>query len=500
MSIARRASPLQESNFSWYLGVAVSCLVLGVALGSAPVIAWGLIGAFIGLLLFQASAYIWVSAAILTVTLSRFFVATGWVPGVVNFFHFPLALSAAFVAAMTGPPQRPIAQTIGVGCILLLFLSFASWMFTSGELLRPLLTWLVFTEPFLVLYAVVHVPLSGRQEQFLWKLALAISFIQLPLALWQTLTLGLSDPDRIQGSFVGMGAGHHIAGGIALMGGSICVAKGILARSSRKRVMWLLSGLALFLIPILSDAKQNIMAFLPALGYLVMALRGGQGKLSRRQWTGLAVILPILALAIYAAFIFYPPLQVALDWEQVSHGLQGKTGALLIIAEKLSHRPSGWFFGLGPGNSVSRVALMGMEGYIKADSPVTLLGLTTARTTEEIWDLTFHSDWLFSRSSVWSGISSWFGLFGDIGLLGLGVYLWMCWRVWRSLGKTYLWQVSVARSALIMIGILGAIYSWLEEPGFTFPIALVVGLGLLANDRMTASVPRAQQPPQWHGC
>ena len=48
MSIARRASPLQVSNFSWHVGVAVSCLVLGLALGSAPVIAWGLIGAFLG--------------------------------------------------------------------------------------------------------------------------------------------------------------------------------------------------------------------------------------------------------------------------------------------------------------------------------------------------------------------------------------------------------------------------------------------------------------------
>ena len=67
---------------------------------------------------------------------------------------------------------------------------------------------------------------------------------------------------------------------------------------------------------------------------------------------------------------------MALDWDIVSHGLQGKASALLIIAEKMSHRPRGWFFGLGPGNSVSRVALMGMEGYIKADSPVTLLGLT----------------------------------------------------------------------------------------------------------------------------
>ena len=148
--------------------------------------------------------------------------------------------------------------------------------------------------------------LSGRQEQFLWKLALAIPFLQLPLALWQTLTLGLSDPDLIQGSFVGMGAGHHVAGGIALMGGSICVAKGILALSFRERVLWLLSGLSL-----MSDSnfigRQAKHHGLPSSIRLpLMTLRGGQGNFSRGQWTGLAVTLPTLALAIYAAFIFIP--------------------------------------------------------------------------------------------------------------------------------------------------------------------------------------------------
>ena len=39
-----------------------------------------------------------------------------------------------------------------------------------------------------------------------------------------------------------------------------------------------------------------------------------------------------------------------------------------------------------------------------------------------------------------------------------------------------------------MIGLLGVIYSWLEEPGFTFLIALVVGLGLLTNTKRTTSV------------
>jgi hypothetical protein len=281
---------------------------------------------------------------------------------------------------------------------------------------------------------VVNGSWSLRYRQFLGKLALVIPFSQLPVALWQTLTLGRSNPDLIQGTFIGMGAGHHVSGGIALTGAIICVARGLSALTSRERGQWLLGALALFLIPILSDAKQNIMAFLPALTYLFITLRSHQGSSRRAQWTGIVVVLPTLALAIYAAFIFYPPLQVALDWNIVSHGLEGKMDSLSMIAGKASHTFGGWLFGLGPGNSVSRVALMSMEGYIRADSPVTFLGLTMAPTTEEIWNMTVSHVFAFSPgASIWTGISSWFGLFGDLGFAGLLAYLWMSWRIWRGL-------------------------------------------------------------------
>jgi hypothetical protein len=60
--------------------------------------------------------------------------------------------------------------------------------------------------------------------------------------------------------------------------------------------------------------------------------------------------------------------------------------------------------------------------------------------------------------------------------------------IWRELGNTALWQSAVARSVMVMTGFLGGIYSWLEEPGFTFIIALIVGLGLLANADATSAL------------
>jgi hypothetical protein len=112
---------------------------------------------------------------------------------------------------------------------------------------------------------------------------------------------------------------------------------------------------------------------------------------------------------------------------------------------------------------------------------VALLGLGLAPTTQEIWKMgaEVSEGWLFSGSSVWTGISSWTALLGDLGLLGLGFYLWMACTLWHCL-KGREWQTAVAKSALLMSCLLGVIYSWLEEPAFTLLVALVVGLALTA--------------------
>ena len=438
-----------------------------------------LLGIFMALLMLQLPACAWVSAAILSATLSRWLVATGAVPNVINFVHCPLALGAACIAASRGASQVALARSVVTGCIVLLAVSFISWIFSSGEFLRPLLNWLVFAEPFFIIYALIGNPPTLSQTKALWGLALAIPAIQLPFGLWQALTLGLSD--YVQGTFVGLGAGHHVAGGVALAGTLICVAKGLATPVLRRRLVWLCAGALLVAVPVLSDAKQNIVAFLPALGLLMFMFQV--------RLTGLVVAVPILTAAIVVSFTLYEPLQMMTQSSTIHRGFLAKTHGVLIIADKLSDNAAGWPFGLGPGNSISRVALMGMDKYLKADSPVATLGLSAAPTTQEIWTMGANAseEWLFSGSSVWTGISSWSALLGDLGLVGLGLYLWMSWKVWRHLQGSDRWPVAAAKSSLVMAGLLGGLYSWLEEPGFTLLAALIAGLGLMASHNREAT-------------
>ena len=464
--------------------VIVGFLVAGVTIVKVPVVAWLLLSALIGLQLFQFPAYAWVSAAVLAAVLSRWFVAIGFVPPVMNFLHFPLALGAAFVAATRGTPRSPVARFIGVGSVALLFLSFISWAFNGGEFLQPLLNWLVFLEPFLIVYALVRMPCSLSQDKFLWKLLLTISFVQFPLALWQAITLGLDD--FVQGTFVDMGNGAHVVGAVTLIGILVCAAKGLSATALKRRLTWLLGGVLLFIVPVLADAKQVIVAFLPAL-MLIMSI------FMQLRWTRFVIAFSIFASGVLGILSYYQPLQVLTNWPLISSGILGKVEASAIVVSKISDNPGGWLFGLGPANSVSRVALMGMEDYIKPNSPVSILGLSAAPTTHEIMAMT-SSNWLFASSSVWSGASSWLGLVGDLGLAGLGLYLWMSWKLWQHLKGRHNWKVGVAKAVLVMAGILGAVYSWLEEPGFMLSAALVIGLGLVASEEKDASVQNLDRP------
>lgn len=240
-----------------------------------------------------------------------------------------------------------------------------------------------------------------------------------------------------------------------------------------QRLAWLAAGALLFVIPVLSDAKQNIAAFLPVLGLLLLTFHA--------RWTALIAAAPVIALTLFIAFTTYEPLQAITSSSSVQRGIQAKTQGVRIVADRLTDNPAGWPFGLGPGNSVSRVALMGMDRYLKPDSPVALLGLGLAPTTRQIWKMgaEVSQGWLFSGSSVWTGISSWTALLGDLGLIGLGLYLWLSWTLWRHLQAIPRnWQTAAAKSALLMTCLLGVIYSWLEEPAYTLLAALMIGLGL----------------------
>jgi hypothetical protein len=452
--------------------VAAAGLVTGLTVVEAPLLAWALVGLVAAAVLMFAPAHVRIAVTVLTAVGSRLLVATGYVSSFANFVHYPLALSVALIAAVESPRRFPIRRPLEVGLIGLLLVSLASWLVNGGEVIRPFLDWLVFAEPLLVVYAVVTMRPGRARTALLWGMAVGIPLTQLPLAVYQALALGFSDP--VQGFFIGMGSGAHVAGAVSLVGSLVCVARGLAPEKVRSAVAWMATGILLFFVAIIADAKQVVIAFLPALLILVV----GSMRL-RASW--LLIALPVL-VGLWLLLSTFPPLQKLFDWPLISRGALGKLDAFSLIVSRLSSGWVRWLVGLGPGNSVSRVAMMGLDAFVKHDSPVFLLGLGPAATTIELWNLT-ASNRLFASSSVWSFVSSWLGLLGDLGLAGFAMFVWMLAVVWAGLRRRPGWEASAARAVFVMMVLLAFLYSWLEEPGFTMTAALVIGLGCLAGER-----------------
>jgi len=447
--------------------------VAGLAVPSSPEIAFAVLGLFSAALLFLAPAYLWVIAAVATAAMSRLLVAWGVAPSLLNFCHFPLVCGAV-VLAILRPSQTPhrAANKVGAGVLGMLALCLLSWLVGGGEPARPFFTWLVFCEPFLLVYAILRRPPPPKVAARIWDMILGLAAVQFVLGIYQAATIGTGD--TVQGTFIGQGAGAHIAGAICLTGVMITVARSPHASRPLYKFAWLAAAGLLFLIPILGDANQATAAFLPGMGIIF---------LSSRDVKPSQLILPCLcALALVCAgFLFYPPLQRLADEDILTRGIRGKTEAFVWVAGAMSHSPAGWVVGLGPGNTVSRVALLSVGATVKGDSPIRLLGLKMAPITHDLL-LKTKNNWMYASSSAWSGISSWLGVLGDLGIAGVALYLWIGYLLWRASRTDGGWRAGVSRASLLMAGLLGGLYSWLEEPGYTLVAATVIGLAVIAAE------------------
>ncbi len=452
-----------------------------MALVLYPTIVWLLIAGFIVVLLLIFPPYLLACSAVVMAVFSRLLVAWGIAPGFINFLHFPIAVASTFLAFLS--PYRSfksLSTRLAQGIGALGTLSVISWLASGGNFLKMVLMWLLFAEPFFILYAVLKTTPTDKVQTFS-RLSLSLTFAQIPFALWQAATLGLGDV--VQGTLIGHGAGAHVVGAITLMG-VITLASGMLSKRNALKsfsdvLTYILIITILFVIPVLSDAKQVIIVFSIAFIFLLwnsQILRAGS----------LFISVTMVALIILAGHL-YQPLRMATDMGLVLAGLGGKVLSYQILVRKMMEFPLFFIIGLGPGNSVTRAALAAQEGYIRS-LPSNWIDFSPSPIMSEI--LSESSNYyLFASSSAWSGISSWLGLFGDLGLLGVATYLWILWAIWRAL-KHYTSPRAQASKAILVMGVvLGILYSWLEIPEFTLLWALYMAVGLVETKDESSTYP-----------
>ena len=134
--------------------------------------------------------------------------------------------------------------------------------------------------------------------------------------------------------------------------------------------------------------------------------------------------------------------------------------------------------GLGPGHTVGRMGGWMLREYSSLLSP---LGSTRHPASPTVW-LVVANSWLGTQSSMFSPLFSWAGIWGDFGLIGLGIYLYLLFVVWR-----YLCIDDFCKLLLLSIFVTGFIFSQLEEPGYMLSSMMMIGLRWQAKQIESAS-------------
>lgn len=394
------------------------------------------------------------------VMFSRVFVAAG-LPAMVNFVHFPLVIAAAMMVLPRSRNRQVSTLLAGMACLGAAMAISA--LLNGAGIINVILDLVLLGEPMFLLLLMVDAPWPRDWMDRLRRWILGFLCLHVLAAWYQWLILGWRGDD-VKGVFLNQIAGHHVGGGVALIG---AVYFAIEWRGRSWEARWAFATLAAG-VTVLADAKQVIAAALGAL--LVLAAYGTrQPGRSMRYLLLAAVATGIVAIA---AMTVFPALRTWADADLVWTGIRHKVSVFRILSER---QPGVWqaLFGLGPGHTIGRLGWM-LPDYLECLGP---LGATTSPVTQAIRDAN-DAHWLSasSGSSMWSLLFSWAGIWGDLGILGMGIYglLWV-W-VWRSVCRT-----DLSRFLLLNLLGLGCVYAWLEEPAYALLVMSLIGVGGRGN-------------------
>jgi glycosyltransferase involved in cell wall biosynthesis len=392
-------------------------------------------------------------------------------PAVLNFLHFPVTLGA--VCLVTARIRNPNTMRILSGLYCLLILMLWSAFTNDAGIVNAAMHFALLAEPFLLLVLLTHEPWAPSRIRLLRRTVLGIASIHAGMAYFQFLVLGLGGDD-VKGMFLAQGAGHHVAGAVALSAAAYLM----FALPAVPRAVRVTLCSALAAIVVMSDSKQVIAVFLASLAVLSLVQARAARVLRFLSFTAVAC-----GGLLIAAQTFFPALKSWSSPEYIQAGLRQKASVLPLL---ISHfeSPLNWLLGMGPGHTGGRLGEL-IPVYHAYLEP---LGVTTSPITAEIRRVR-DANWLSSvqtGSSMWSPFFSWGSVFGDLGLLGVGalVALWLL--VWRSCVRDQL-----SRFFVLNVLFFGATFSWFEEPGYMMFLAALVAL---LRQQGIGGVPSAAQP------
>ena len=405
----------------------------------------------------------------------RIFITLTSAPSILIHAHFvivPLVLGIALATATAKNPQQTIlVRSLLWGMLIFLVTILVSAIWNRAGFINAIVSFMMLGEPMMFLVAIVCIPMSARFFRRLksWFMAsVAINFllaaVQKPLIDGGKIDAqGFDGTDGCGGVFFVSGAGNYVSASVSLAFALYFLANG------KDFPLWVrvTTIVAASWQLLFSDSKQLIFAYFLAWIILIIFNFKDVGKtiqlLLGIMVTGLIFFWCVQNLEAFNAFT---------AWARPD--LYGKDGdawftklysVKAILAEFKS--PANWLFGLGPGHTVSRLGAWFMQDYGPILKPLGATSTSIGIRSREFID----SFWLATGSSLFSPVFSWAGIWGDIGLLGLGGYMYLAYVIWQYFGLDNSLKIT-----LLATLVLGFIFTQLEEPGYMLFLSMLLGL------------------------
>ncbi|MEM7796030.1 MAG: hypothetical protein AAF579_16450 [Cyanobacteria bacterium P01_C01_bin.118] len=402
------------------------------------------------------------------------------VPSIINFIHFGVIPGAFLITIFTTKTRDKkrinVVWQLLTAMTLFLICMLASATLNSAGIANIVLQFLFQAEPFMLLAAILALPLSGerlRRFQY-WVLGFAAFNLLLAIAQSILLPIGLYPrpvggtlQDNIGGVFGGGGgsAANYIACTVSFYVGLYFF------NQFKHLKLWMrilpLVG-AIYQIQI-SDSKQVFLALVVGWGLLAVT------KVERPDRLLIYLSLFVTLIAVFAWALLnidaeiLKPYQNWIDrpiWGWDGLAARTKFAAFRIIPNHFES-PLNWLFGLGPGHTVTRLGGWVMRDYESLLQP---LGATIHPVSAQVFNVVLTT-YLAQESTVYFPLFTWAGIWGDGGIIGLITYLFMGFIVWK--------QVCVddfGKFLLLSTVAFGCILTQMEEPGHMLTIACLLGL------------------------
>ncbi|BAZ40624.1 hypothetical protein NIES4101_65850 [Calothrix sp. NIES-4101] len=412
-----------------------------------------------------------------TIFYSRIFCSIAHAPSALNFFHFVAALVTFGVAITTtrakNREQIYISLVLLVHLFIFIVVMFASAILNEAGLVNLVFNFLILGEPFLLLVAIIATPLSFKQIERIrfWILISAlINFLAAEVQYFMLSTGrmgmvgGYTLEDQVQGTFYLAGAGGYVSAGISVMVGLYFF---LYIKSIPTWLRMLVFPATIHHI-VISDTKQVFLTCF--LGWVLLVL---SKFLNIKQFFTYGICLGLGLYAFYWAAYNVEGLKLFgyfLDRTDMYQGPDAGPslkieGIRMVISYYKS--PLNWLFGLGPGHTLGRLGGWTIHDYWSLLGP---LGATTHPLYGRIWEL-INSSWILMSSTFFVPLFSWAGIWGDIGFLGLGSYLYLGIFTWQRLCLD-----DFSKYLVLNTLVYGFFLTQMEEPGYMISVALLIGL------------------------